>query len=624
MFSFLQKGPSNEEISEFYENYFARVERVMALENEQRECARDLIHWTMRYHNKSQIIRGLFETNKEELEKYIYPFIDGRLPMNHRLAECFVEEIYKARKEFREDSLVTLEIINVVLDFYRKNPPRSSEIYYTALGLKSVYEDNLGEDDHLETAIQYNSKIIHYNNEYDKLKLQSARDRMFFAHYNRVVCENNKSKPDVAKMMLYAKDAVEFYKKHQEDYGGMGFRLMDDSFTVAVFATLNLGKDKKAATESLVEEAIDKCLNRCKELRDNNEEVSLLLKIDEILSLYHRGDRSAGDSYYALADLFKNVERRVDYTNLYFHDEAIFNYTLNAAPEMLKLIELSDFNIEKKTTLQKQIAEVVFNIYGKIPFGQRNRSTNIYMLDAYKYVLPYYRINDGDMDELIRATVSRENLTSIHINMVMALVQEILKSIIMNKPQLLIGVGGFKNEREIRENVKTILKMGKVAAFCHDIGKIAMADLINIQYRPITETEFNVIKKHTIVGADLVRRVPELKDFADVALGHQLSYDGKTGYPVEFNKHESKQEFFIDLVRICDCIDAGTDQYGRVYKNFKSFEEILKELSAGAGTQYNPDIVYAIEEDETLAETLRFLTMEGRDTMLYSIYKMIQ
>ena len=48
-------------------------------------------------------------------------------------------------------------------------------------------------------------------------------------------------------------------------------------------------------------------------------------------------------------------------------------------------------------------------------------------------------------------------------------------------------------------------------------------------------------------------------------IGHHKDYDGKNGYPVYFDKTKSKYKIIIDLIRIADAIDAGTDCYGRNY-----------------------------------------------------------
>ena len=62
-------------------------------------------------------------------------------------------------------------------------------------------------------------------------------------------------------------------------------------------------------------------------------------------------------------------------------------------------------------------------------------------------------------------------------------------------------------------------------------------------------------------------------------LGHHKTYDGKGGYPLEFDNLNSKYKSAIDLISISDSIDAATDVLGRNYANGKNFYSLLDELN---------------------------------------------
>ena len=110
------------------------------------------------------------------------------------------------------------------------------------------------------------------------------------------------------------------------------------------------------------------------------------------------------------------------------------------------------------------------------------------------------------------------------------------------------------------------------------------------------------------------------KEYYDVMLGHHKTYDGKGGYPFEFDNLKSKYKSAIDLISISDSIDAATDVLGRNYANGKNFYTLLDELKNESGTRYNPFMVECISNDNSLMEYLDQLTGEKRAEVYYDVY----
>ena len=103
-------------------------------------------------------------------------------------------------------------------------------------------------------------------------------------------------------------------------------------------------------------------------------------------------------------------------------------------------------------------------------------------------------------------------------------------------------------------------------------------------------------------------------------IGHHKFYDGSAGYPAEFDNTQSEYRVIIDIITICDCIDAATDYLGRNYKNAKTFDEVLRELIAGKRVRYNPDLVELIENSETVQNEIRELVEKSRSELMYHAY----
>ncbi|WP_352418402.1 HD-GYP domain-containing protein [Proteiniborus sp.] len=113
---------------------------------------------------------------------------------------------------------------------------------------------------------------------------------------------------------------------------------------------------------------------------------------------------------------------------------------------------------------------------------------------------------------------------------------------------------------------KVELKQISLAGLFHDIGKVKISD--NIMYKPgrLTESEFELVKKHTIFGYNLLNETIGIsKNVALGALQHHEREDG-SGYPLGVkskNIHE-----YAKIVAVCDIFDAMTTE--RVYKKKQS------------------------------------------------------
>ena len=134
-----------------------------------------------------------------------------------------------------------------------------------------------------------------------------------------------------------------------------------------------------------------------------------------------------------------------------------------------------------------------------------------------------------------------------------------------------------------------------------------------MQYRRLSAVEYKTIQFHPQSSAEILLRIPQLACFYDMAVGHHKSYDGKSGYPKDFHIEASPQKIFIDMIAICDSLDAATDSYGRNYAKAKKFETVVRELRSRAGTQYSGVIVDLICEDEALRSQLKDMLENRRD-----------
>ncbi|MFP4465718.1 MAG: HD-GYP domain-containing protein [Candidatus Goldiibacteriota bacterium] len=128
----------------------------------------------------------------------------------------------------------------------------------------------------------------------------------------------------------------------------------------------------------------------------------------------------------------------------------------------------------------------------------------------------------------------------------------------------------------------------KYAALLHDIGKIALPDDIIKKPSRLTEKEFEIVRKHPVIGAKIIKEIETLAPMVPIILHHHERFDGK-GYPDRLKGEE------IPLgARIVHLVDAyDTMVSARAYRDMLPSELAISELRKNAGTQFDPAIVDA-------------------------------
>ncbi|RPI38293.1 MAG: HD domain-containing protein [Nitrospiraceae bacterium] len=145
-----------------------------------------------------------------------------------------------------------------------------------------------------------------------------------------------------------------------------------------------------------------------------------------------------------------------------------------------------------------------------------------------------------------------------------------------------MGIGrGMDLESDMIEKLK-------ICSLLHDIGKIATPKEILNKDDKLNEEEWLEIKKHPIVGAEILF---ELKQFKDVLLGvkyHHEHWDGQGGI---FGLKQQEIPIMARILSVADTFDALTSD--RPYRPKHSKEDAVSEIMRCSGTQFDPVVVEA-------------------------------
>lgn len=143
--------------------------------------------------------------------------------------------------------------------------------------------------------------------------------------------------------------------------------------------------------------------------------------------------------------------------------------------------------------------------------------------------------------------------------------------------------------QELGQDTRYITLMLR-AARLHDVGKVAIPDVVLMKPGKLTPKEFELIQSHTRIGAQLLSggHSPLIKMAETIALTHHERWDGN-GYPRKLKGEAIPLEGRI--LAVADAFDALT--HDRYYRRALSLEEAVREIRAQSGKHFDPNVVQA-------------------------------
>ena len=257
--------------------------------------------------------------------------------------------------------------------------------------------------------------------------------------------------------------------------------------------------------------------------------------------------------------------------------------------EAARIISKGDFSVRidpLRTDGKKDFVEVLFDDFNAMTseLAYINKNLNDLVTEKTTKVV---KLQDAILKTMSNMVGYRDNFTGGHITRTQHTVKLLLDEI---KKQSLYS--------DIVDNWDMSLILQSVQL--HDVGKLVINDQILKKPGPLTQEEFEEMKKHVLYGLRIIERIEtdsgesELLKHAKIfALTHHERWDGD-GYPNGLSG--DRIPFHGRLMAIADVYDALISE--RPYKKAFTHEETVKIITEGKGTQFDPlliDIFVSIE-----------------------------
>jgi diguanylate cyclase (GGDEF)-like protein/putative nucleotidyltransferase with HDIG domain len=185
--------------------------------------------------------------------------------------------------------------------------------------------------------------------------------------------------------------------------------------------------------------------------------------------------------------------------------------------------------------------------------------------DEQRHVLQTSDLHLATIEALARAIDAKDQTTQMHIRRVQVYATGLAHALRLSEPEI--------------QGIKT-------AALLHDIGKLAVPEHILSKPGPLTQEEFQKIRIHPQVGAEIIAAVPFPYPVAPLILSHHERWDGK-GYPQGLAGTDIP--LGARILTIVDYYDAVTTE--RPYHKALSNESAIGLLKHEAGRALDPKLV---------------------------------
>ena len=632
----------------FFNKYKYNSDLIYHLERKLLKESYDFYKWEQQRSEYSALTRNLFSENENLIKDYIEPAIQHPEKLKPEALKTFMLHQTFFLFENNFDTHIIDDLINAILPH---SEILSKQIIFSAhmnLGISKT----IGMTDTFENTINCFEKALSVFPNFAAADNDEIRIHMVFCRiYEMLAFCLHKSTDYNSFINIYHKTSEilssgtkNLYTKMWGEEADFGFHieyLMRFARIYGIFALgqnffslgTNLTPENKEAKQIIISWLIDEYKQEKKEGEINLMiftyynlylEESNKITMEDLFSIYE-------DKFCEMENLPEDEKKPVFSECAFPVDEdpvdPIFSHMLDKMKLFNKTFSFtyvflhSFLLLSEDKNLNKRIIKQIVNSFETRKYAQKGFSTDSFIINIIKNVAEKLGNEKEFLLFLQSVFVHRQIYSSIHFGMVSSLSGICLYHLLNDRPDLCIIPGIYSTVREVSLNKIEILKLIKNAALIHDIGKANLTQLVNLQFRPITDKEFARLKLHVIYGKQIIQDIDFLAKYNDFIEGHHKFWNDSQGYPENFKLNASTYKNLVNLISICDMIDTTTDTKGRNYAKQFTFEEMLEEMKRCAGTRYNPELVNYILENQQLLKEIKDIVTIGRNFNSFQTYQ---
>ncbi len=614
-------------IEQFYNCYKHNLYQIKYIEKSIFSDSYNYQKWEANLQEKSQILRELYEANEKMLNSALRTVGEVEDMLDDEAVTAWLQHVMYFVYEDHSDYEVTVKVLSILEKYIETKAQDWQKIkYYYIRGLMQ------SKGMTVDYEYPWYEKMQEVCRDWTLADRNSSKERILDAYIHRAICLI-RNKPNNAEQYLEYLDEAkrEWCRKEtlsviEEIYGKDKNPELYVNLRIELIDFLRVLVVSKENVESLSGERVDSLYSYLETEYQKGKESKKLngrifLAFNQI-RLY-TGKINVRE-YVKELDLFEQPTPYMypDDMNFSMRREDLFScleqnrlFCNSLTYALMICIEKIKYNPRRWKSIFKEIEQYICGFVSM----ENGMDIDRLLIEVMKTMSKHMK--EEDMFRLLETIMIHRQLpTAIHLSMVSKLVEMLITYIVNNRPEMVIGVLGTCSEQEVQEKKKEIIEFTVKAGLCHDIGKLYCSDIINLQSRKITNEEFDAIKQHPVEGAKIVSRIEAFSLYADIILGHHMYSDRTRGYPENTEIAHPEYNVLVELITICDSLDAATDILGRNYTKGKTFRNTVTELQMQRGTRYSKELVDILSDSDELMSQMEKLTGEDRATVYMDLY----
>lgn len=576
--------------------------------------------WVSFFKHRAIRNQQVFLSNREAINAIKNYFKKDEAHIDH---EAYVR-LWDALREYLKldlsDPFLILEVGGILDKHYQSgkcpNPNNHSSFLNVWMGTNYLKIYNLGSDTaYVGKAYQYFKRNL--QNDKNKGEYIAAYfnaiwslSNTMFLNYKYETLEEYKGYIRQMGELLKQESVKNVLSKDHYNSASALVKTADENVLRNVYMLDSTIMEKRVA-DSLMRKVVDKNLAQ-KELTDISYMRTQLMMVK-------LGRTTASRALECCLERYKKKWKNIRRERL-----SIWKFSLYIQP-LYTLFYINDIAEIPQSKKRRNVKKLCLDIEAAFRNREDQQSVISYVkrlntLTTYTRITKYLTY-DERIHFLNALNVATQVTTYAHSQHVAMIAVTLMEGILKYDPEILVGTMGYNYVTDIKRDRRKLSDFIYNAAMYHDLGKNSIISVVNNDYRPITDEEFKIIKRHPELGLQYLELVPSLAQYHDTTLGHHKWYNGKGGYPDNFDNTQSPIRTMIDIVTLSDCMQAATERVGRNYKGEKTFENVMEEFRRDAGVRYNPKLVAFLDEHPDVSEKLAHLIEGGWIEIYYKIYQ---
>lgn len=615
---------SNTDIRYFFDTYYDNFMHSLAWEDHLLEPA-SREEWLATLRTCADDQQQRCADNQILLEQYLYPLSSNPALLSdegYDLLLSFCRDFYYSN--YTEPALL-IRIIDILLPHYEDRSDTESLLFlYICAGFSYMELSRTGEPTSRDKTIYFYTKVLSYRDQIEFFESAASRDYIFIAYYNLIRVAPGLGILDIETAYRLWEELCQIrtmpkfcqYDTTNPRIPQLCDRAINDFR--AYGAVLNV--ERVIAPSAILSSLENMTQIYYSEILHEHGSI-YECPVFTVFNYHYVQARNGTITWEAAWQILDDYYAHKMQTIGQVSSPDLLAFYTNLPLNLIDVLGHTHFKEEFKQATYRRYRNLITSYLINQPASLNSYTLNngVQLVAFHPLILGTFQNRMEKMNFIVDLVVTRHLTTFTHSVMVSYLAEAIGKHILAARPELLRIPSSYL-EGNVYASPAEVLDYIVPAALFHDIGKNGMIPIINTQHRKLNDYEFNIIQTHPQKGSDYLSSDPDFLIYQPVALGHHRSYDGTRGYPLSFDNTASPYRDAIDLIHICDCLDAATDYLSRNYHRAKPFDVVLNELKAGRGTEYNPDMVDVILSDRELYNDLKMLTEQNRENIYYDIY----